>query len=94
MARLKQVAEAHEIPYQMEPVPGGSGTDAWAIQVSRQGVPTGLVCVPLRNMHQPVEMLDVLDVERGGRLLAAFIVGLEADFLNRLTMDAAPESEQ
>jgi endoglucanase len=84
VARLKQVAEAHEIPYQLEPVPGRSGTDAWAIQVTREGVPTALVGLPLRYMHQPVETLDVLDVERTARLLAAFIAGLELDFLEKL----------
>jgi putative aminopeptidase FrvX len=84
VARLKEVAEAHEIPYQLEPIPGRSGTDAWAIQVTREGVPTGLVSLPLRYMHQPVETLDVLDVERAARLLAAFIAGLEADFLEKL----------
>lgn len=84
VARLKGVAEAHEIPYQLDPVPGRSGTDAWAIQVTREGVPTGLISLPLRYMHQPVETLDVLDVERAARLLAAFIGGLEADFLEKL----------
>ncbi|MBN1813941.1 MAG: M42 family metallopeptidase [Anaerolineae bacterium] len=93
VARLKEVAEAHEIPYQIEPAPGRSGTDAWAIQVSREGVPTGLICLPLRYMHQPVETLDVLDVERAARLLATFVVGLEADFLEKLTVGftKAPE---
>jgi endoglucanase len=92
-ARLKEVAEAREIPYHIEPVPGRSGTDAWAIQVTREGVPTGLICVPLRYMHQPVETLAVQDVERAGRLLAAFIAGLEADFLEKLTWDTTAESE-
>jgi len=87
VARLKKVAEANEIPYQSDPIPGRSGTDAWAIQVTREGVPTALVSVPLRYMHQPVEMLAVQDVERAGRLLAAFIAGLEADFLERLIWD-------
>jgi endoglucanase len=84
VTRLKEVAEAHEIPYQLEPAPGRLGTDAWAIQVSREGVPTGLICLPLRYMHQPVETLDVCDVERAARLLAAFIAGLETDFLEKL----------
>ena len=78
--RLKAAAEAHEIPYHIEPLPGRSGTDAWAIQVSREGVPTGLISIPLRYMHQPVETVAVKDVERAGRLVAAFAAGLEADF--------------
>ncbi len=87
VARLKKVAEAHEIPVQIEPVPGRSGTDAWAIQVTREGVPTALVSIPARYMHQPVETLAVQDVERAGRLLAAFIAGLEVDFLEKLVME-------
>ena len=86
--RLKEVAEAHEIPYHVEPTPGGSGTDAWAIQVTREGVPTALIAIPNRYMHQPVETVAAQDVERAGRLLAAFIGGLEADFLARLAWDS------
>jgi len=84
VTRLKEVAEAREIPYQIDPIPGRSGTDAWAIQVTREGVPTALISVPVRYMHQPVETLAVQDVERAGRLLAAFIAGLEVDFMERL----------
>ena len=93
VARLKKVAEAHEIPYQIEPIPGASGTDAWAIQVTREGVPTVLISVALRYMHQPVETLAVQDVERAGRLLAAFVAGLEEDFMERLAWDTTAESE-
>jgi endoglucanase len=85
VARLKDVAKGHEIPCQVEPAPGRLGTDAWAIQIAREGVPTGLICVPVRYMHQPVETLDVQDVERAGRLLAAFVAGLGVDFMEELT---------
>ncbi|MFQ6102475.1 MAG: M42 family peptidase [Anaerolineae bacterium] len=84
VARLKEVAKAREIPHHIDPIPGRSGTDAWAIQVTREGVPTALVSVPICYMHQPVETLAVQDVERAGRLVAAFIAGLESDFLERL----------
>jgi putative aminopeptidase FrvX len=83
VGRLKAAAKAQEIPYHVEPVPGHSGTDAWAIQVSREGIPTGLVSIPVRYMHQPVETGAVKDVERTGRLLEAFVAGLEADFRPR-----------
>jgi putative aminopeptidase FrvX len=81
--RLRSTADAHEIPYNLEPLPGHSGTDAWAIQVSREGVPTALISIPVRYMHQPVETLAVRDVERAGRLLAAFAGELEADYRPR-----------
>jgi len=92
-ARLKKVAKTREIPYHIEPSPGRSGTDAWAIQISREGVPTALIGLPLRYMHQPVETLAVQDVERAARLLAAFIAGLEPDFLSELAWNATAESE-
>ena len=81
--RLKAAAKAEEIPYQHEPVPGGSGTDAWGIQVAREGIPTGLVEIPLRYMHQPVETAALQDIERAGRLLASFVARLEADYRPR-----------
>ena len=57
----------------MEPIPAESGTDAWHIQVSRAGVPCGLVGIPVRYMHTPVETVCLRDVERAGRLLAEFV---------------------
>ncbi|MFN2110884.1 MAG: M42 family metallopeptidase [Anaerolineae bacterium] len=81
--RLKAAAKAEEIPYQHEPVPGGSGTDAWGIQVAREGIPTGLVEIPLRYMHQPVETAALQDIERAGRLIASFVARLEADYRPR-----------
>ncbi|MCJ7735826.1 MAG: M42 family metallopeptidase [Anaerolineae bacterium] len=83
--RLKKVADRYEIPYAIEPIPGQSGTDAWAIQIAREGVPTALLSIPVRYMHQPVETLDCQDVERTGRLLAAFIADLQSSFLEELT---------
>ena len=81
--RLQAAAKAEEIPYQPEPVPGSSGTDAWGIQVAREGIPTGLIEIPLRYMHQPVETAALPDIERAGRLLASFVARLEADFRPR-----------
>ena len=80
VARMRKAADMEEIAYQMEPVPGRSGTDAWGIQVAREGIPTGLLGLPVRYMHQPVELLCLKDVERAARLLVAFTVNLEADY--------------
>ncbi len=86
--QLRAAARRHEIPLQDELIPGASGTDAWAIQVARDGIPTALLGIPVRNMHSPVETLDPRDIERAGRLLAYFIAEVEGDFLQ----PAAPES--
>lgn len=80
---LVETAKRYEIPYQVDPIPGRSGTDAWAIQVSRTGVPTGLLGIPLRYMHNPVETLDLADVRRTARLMALFISRLDEIDLTR-----------
>jgi putative aminopeptidase FrvX len=91
---LVDAARAIELPYHIEPMPRSSGTDAWAMQVVRAGVPTGVVLIPIRNMHMPVELVAVKDVERAGRLLAEFAARLDADFVDqKLAWDQEPEGE-
>ncbi|HZT79942.1 MAG TPA: M42 family metallopeptidase [Gemmataceae bacterium] len=70
--RLRQAAEAHEIPVQLRGAPRATGTDANAIQLSRDGVATGLVGIPNRYMHSPVEVVSLDDLDRAARLLAEF----------------------
>jgi tetrahedral aminopeptidase len=74
-----KAAREERFPYQVEPIPGMSGTDAWAIQVAQAGVPTGLLSIPLRYMHTSVETLDMQDVVISGKLLACFIASLPED---------------
>lgn len=76
---LIEAAEAESIPYTLAASARATGTDADAIFISRGGVPTGLVSVPLRYMHSPVEMVQLDDVENTARLLAAFARRLPAD---------------
>lgn len=78
--RLNEIAKREEIPVETEPLPGSSGTDAWGIQVAREGIPCGLISIPIRYMHQPVELVALRDIERAARLLVSFICELEADF--------------
>lgn len=66
-------AERLGIPYQIEVMSGNTGTDAWEIQVSREGVATAMLSLPLKYMHTPLEVLHRDDVEQSARLLAAFI---------------------
>jgi len=83
-SRLVETAKSYEIAYQPDPIPGHSGTDAWAMQVTREGIPTGLVSIPLRYMHTSVETLSLKDLERVGRLLALSIAGLDEAFAREL----------
>ena len=89
---LKAVAEQYEIPVQTVAVPGGTGTDANAMQITREGIPTALLGLPERSMHTPAETICVRDVQRTGRLLALFIAGLGGDFMDRLTW-AGPDGK-
>jgi endoglucanase len=84
--RLVAAAKAVEIPYQVDVVPGASGTDAWAIQVAREGIPCGLLSIPVRAMHSPVETVSLRDIERTARLAAEFICGLEPGFAQSLVV--------
>jgi len=73
--RLQQLAETRGIPHQSEVLPGRSGTTADKIGVSRAGVPTTLISLPLRYMHSAVELVRLADVEAVADLLAAFLDG-------------------
>jgi len=83
-SRLVEVARANEIAYQVDPLPGASGTDAWAMQVTREGLPTALVSIPLRYMHTSVETLALKDLDRIGRLLSLFIASLDEAFAQEI----------
>jgi putative aminopeptidase FrvX len=87
--RLTAAAAALEIPHQTEVMAGASGTDAWAIQVSRAGVPCGLLGIPVRSMHTPVETVCLRDIERTAKLLAEFVARLMPGFEDSL---ASPDA--
>ena len=53
-----------------------TGTDADAVHASRAGVPSGLVSVPIRYMHSPVELVALSDIEVAAKLIAAFALRL------------------
>ncbi len=74
---LYATAEAEGIPCTVEVSRGHTHTDADAIYLSRHGVATGVVSIPLRYMHTPVETVELADVEAVVRLLVAFARRLE-----------------
>lgn len=81
---LQQIAKDNNLPFQVEPIPAHSGTDAWAIQVSREGIPTALASIPLRYMHTPVELISSGDLYSTGRLLAYLSAMMTYSFLGEL----------
>jgi len=74
---LHDAGQQEGIPFTVESLGRGTGTDADAIHLSRSGVPTGLVSVPSRYMHSPVEMVALHDIDAAARLIAAFAQRLE-----------------
>jgi endoglucanase len=84
---FKRLADKLEIPVATDVTPTYSGTDAYAIQVARAGIPTMLIGIPLRYMHTAVEMIAIKDVQRAGRLLAEFISRLEVDFVSKISWE-------
>ncbi len=75
---LFALAEARGIAHQPKAEPGGnSGTNAEAIQISREGVATALISLPLKYMHTPVEMVSLEDMTAIVELLTAYVEGLE-----------------
>jgi putative aminopeptidase FrvX len=75
---LHDTAEADGIPFTIEANGRATGTDADAVHLSRGGVPTGLVSIPVRYMHSPVELVDLEDIQSAARLLAGFAARLTA----------------
>lgn len=72
---LLRTARADEIPYQIEVMEGNTGTNAWEMQVVRSGIAMGLLSIPLKYMHTPIETILLSDVEAVSELLAQFLAG-------------------
>lgn len=77
--RLVEAATKNELPYQLAAAGRATGTDANAIQITRAGVAAGLVSIPNRYMHSPVEVIALDDIDRAADLLARFAESLPAD---------------
>ncbi len=78
--RLITVAKENNIPYQTEVMGGATGTNADVISITKSGVPTGLLSIPLRFMHTDIEVVDIKDIEDTAELLFKYIVSKGGDF--------------
>lgn len=81
--RLVDKAKAGDIPYQLEIMSGGTGTNGDEFQTAREGIATAVLSLPLKYMHTPIEVIGLDDVEQTARLLASFAenLGKEAETL-------------
>lgn len=77
--QLKKVGEAADVPMQWAALNRGASNDGNALQLTRAGVATGIVGVPLRYMHSAVEVISLDDIDHSADLLAEFVLSLEAD---------------
>lgn len=78
VARLIDAAKKKKIPLQHEASSRHSGTDTVVIFMTKEGIPSALVSLPLRYMHSAVEMVDEKDIERTIELLTGFVQSLTA----------------
>ncbi len=67
------IAEEKDIPYNIEVMGGRTGTNSDPVSISRAGIKTGLISVPLRNMHTASEVVDVKDIENTAKLIAEYL---------------------
>lgn len=77
--RLKQAGESADIPMQWAALNRGASNDGNALQLTRAGVATGIVGIPLRYMHSAVEVISLEDLDHTADLLAEFVLRLEAE---------------
>ncbi len=82
--KLTEIAKTNNIPHQFEIDPGPTGTDARAMQITRCGIPTLLISLPLRYMHTSIETINIEDIKASARLLARFISDISQDNLEGL----------
>ncbi len=71
--KLMTLAENGGIPYQREVMGETTGTNADRLSLTKNGIPCGLVSLPLKYMHTPQETIDLRDIENTAALLAAFV---------------------
>ena len=73
--KLVLIAKENELSYQTEVMGSRTGTNGDVVSVTKGGVKTGLVSIPLRNMHTDVEIIDLKDIENVCDLLEKYILG-------------------
>jgi endoglucanase len=77
LRRIAEVAEAKKIDLQHEAMSNSSGTDTDVIFWTRGGIPSGLISLPNRYMHSPVEVVNLKDLQQIPELLAGFALSLK-----------------
>lgn len=77
--RLIEVAGEKKIPIQHEATPNSTYTDTDNVYITKQGIPSALVSLPIRSMHSVVETANMVDINHTVDLLVAFVESLQAE---------------
>lgn len=80
--RMKRCAKQLDMEVGLEVMAGHTGTNGWDLQISREGVATAVLSLPLRYMHTPVETIHRADLDKTAALLAEFIRGIGEEVPN------------
>ncbi len=72
--KLIEISKKHNIDYQLEILAGATGTNADTISSTKKGVKTGMVSIPLKNMHTQCEIIDMYDIECVVKIISEYIV--------------------
>ena len=75
--RLMEICDSQGIPYQIAALGRAAPNDSNALQITRGGVATGLLAIPLRYMHSAVETVSLDDIDAAATLLAEFVASVE-----------------
>ena len=85
--KIKASATEQHIPWETDVSMGHTGTDAWALQIERGGIPTGLISLPLRYMHTSVEVISIETLKNCAKVIAGVAMNIGADWEETLCLD-------
>lgn len=71
--RLRGLAQERQIPVQVKGANRGTANDTNVLQLTRAGVATACLGIPLRYMHSPVELISLADLDHAAELIATFV---------------------
>jgi len=75
---LLDIAKDKKIPHSIEVCAGETGTNAWELQVVREGIACALLSIPLKYMHTPVETVKKNDIEAVAKLICEFVLSISS----------------
>lgn len=79
--KIREQANKEGIPFQIEALPGFSGTDIAQAQITGSSCHTGLISIPCRYMHSPVEVVSTDDIKRASQLIESLLLSINEPFI-------------